>query len=114
MPVPAYYGLMLPLLYFAGDGQEHHISHATSHIGEQLNLNQEELAEMMSGGRKNKFYDRMQWAKTHLVKGKLLESTGRGLFRITQRGIETLKSRPETINRRFLMQFPEFREFIQK
>jgi restriction system protein len=44
----------------------------------------------------------------------LLESTGRGLFRITERGKEALASNPSTINLRFLLQFPEYAEARSK
>jgi len=44
-------------------------------------------------------------------KAGLLESTGRGKFRITNRGLEILRSNPTGINTRFLKQFPEFLEF---
>lgn len=41
----------------------------------------------------------------------LLESTGRGKFRINDRGLAVLRSDPAEINVKFLEQFPEFQEF---
>jgi restriction system protein len=38
----------------------------------------------------------------------LLEKTGKGRFRITERGKEALSSNPSTINTQFLLQFPEY------
>jgi restriction endonuclease Mrr len=38
----------------------------------------------------------------------LLEKTGKGRFRITQRAKETMVPNPPTINMRFLLQFPEY------
>jgi len=44
----------------------------------------------------------------------LLEKTGRGAFRITQRGKDALSSNPAQINLRFLQQFPEYAEARSK
>jgi restriction system protein len=41
----------------------------------------------------------------------LLESTGRGRFRITPLGLEVLHARPERIDIAFLERFPGFKEF---
>lgn len=44
-------------------------------------------------------------------KAGLFESPRRGYFRITDRGLEVLKSSPSKINIAFLGKFPEFVEF---
>jgi len=46
-----------------------------------------------------------------MKKAGLLESTGRGRIRITQRGLDVLKQNPQRIDARFLRQFPEFVTF---
>ena len=53
----------------------------------------------------------MGWVATHFRKAGLLESTGRGKFRITARGIEVLKENPQYLDMKYLQQFPEYREF---
>jgi restriction system protein len=40
----------------------------------------------------------------------LLEKTGKGRFRITQRGKEAMASNPSIVDTRFLLQFPEYAE----
>ncbi|MCL6559753.1 MAG: restriction endonuclease, partial [Firmicutes bacterium] len=57
------------------------------------------------------FHNRVGWARTYLKKAGLLESTRRGYFRITERGLEVLKKSPSRIDVHFLEQFAEFREF---
>ncbi len=47
----------------------------------------------------------------HLRRAGLIESTGRGLNRITQRGRDILAANPSRIDLRLLNQFPEFRQF---
>jgi restriction system protein len=46
-----------------------------------------------------------------MMNGNLLERTGRGKYRITERGLDVLKSNPPSISTKFLMQFPEFIAF---
>ncbi len=47
----------------------------------------------------------------YTLQAGLLENTGRGKFRITERGFKVLESNPDHINQSFLLQFPEFLEF---
>jgi restriction system protein len=49
-----------------------------------------------------------------MKKAGLLESPRRNYFKITDRGIQALKTDPEVINYKFLEQYPEFREFKAK
>lgn len=111
MTLPTYDQVMLPLLQFAGDGQEHHIREAINALADVFGLSDEERTEMMPNQKAPMFSYRTHWANTYLKKAGLLESAGRGKLRITQRGIDVLNSRPELINREILMQFPEFVEF---
>jgi len=111
MPVPTYDQLMLPLLEFASDGNEHHVKEASEAIGNYLKLSGDELNELLPSGKKTKFYDRVHWAKTYLTKAELLHKTGRGYFQITSRGIDVLNSKPPFIDRHFLMKFAEFADF---
>ncbi|MEL7433255.1 MAG: restriction endonuclease [Chloroflexota bacterium] len=111
MAVPKYNELMLPLLQYAGDGQEHHIRDASEAIAQHLQLTEEQLSELVPSGRKTRYYDRIHWAKTYLTKAGLLESTGRGVFRITQRGYDVLDTNPPEIDKEILNQFPSFVEF---
>lgn len=112
MAVPTYDKLMLPLLQFAGDGQEHHIRDTITALADFLKLSEEDREELLPSGKKYKFDDRVQWAKTYLKKAGLLSSTGRGVFCITNRGIDVLSSNPQTITNQYLKQFPEFVEFV--
>lgn len=111
MAVPRYNDLMLPLLQFSSDGQEHHVRDASNAIAEHLQLADEQLNELLPSGKKTKYYDRIHWAKTYLGKAGLLESTGRGVFRITQRGYDLLETNPPNIDNKLLRQYEEFTEF---
>lgn len=110
--LPTFDRLMLPLLQFAADGEEHHISQAVEALAEYMNLAPEQLQERLPSGTRRRFDDRVQWAKTYLKKALLIQSTGRGVFKITQRGLDVLHSDPPHIDRVYLKRFPEFRAFI--
>lgn len=111
MPVPDYQSLMAPILKIASDAKEHTKSQAVEEIACQLKLTDEERKELLPSGRQAKFDNRLGWATTYLKKAGLLESTGRGRFRITQRGLEVLRNNAGDVNTDFLKKFPEFQEF---
>jgi len=111
MAVPDFQALMLPLLNIAGDGQEHSLDGAIEALGVQFDLGEEDRKELLPSGRQAKFDNRAGWARTYLKKAGLLESTGRGKFRITERGLDVLKGNPASIDVKFLSRFPEFLEF---
>jgi len=111
MAIPDYQTLMLPLLQFAGDKQEHSTKEAVEHIATVFNLSKEEKEEVIPSGKEPIIKNRTGWAITYFKKAQLLEATKRAHFRLTPRGLNILNTRPDTINSSFLMQFPEFREF---
>ncbi len=111
MTIPDFQSLMLPLLKLTEDGEERSLSNTIDVLSQQFGLTDEERRELLPSGRQAKFDNRVSWAKTYLVKTMLLESTGRGLFRITERGRQVLSENPERIDLRFLKRFPELAEF---
>ncbi len=111
MAIPDYQAFMLPLLNYSADNQEHSISDAVDKLSDQFNLNEEERRLLLPSGTQYIVDNRIGWAKTYLTKAGLLESTKRGFFKITQRGVDFLKTKPKEINVNILMQFEEFRDF---
>lgn len=111
MPIPDYQTLMLPFLKIAADGQEHMHREAIEILTQEFNLSEEERKELLPSGQQPIFDNRVGWARTYLKKAGLIESSKRGLFKITDKGIEVLKSNPEKINNHFLMQFDDFKKF---
>jgi len=110
MTIPDYQSLMLPLLRFIGDGQEHSIRDAIEFLAQQFELSEDERQELLPSGSV-KFNNRVAWSRTYLKKAGLLDSPIRGKLIITQRGTEVLESNPTNIDNTYLMQFPEFQEF---
>jgi restriction system protein len=109
--IPLYQEIMLPLLQLLGDKQEHSLRQAIDSLARQFNLSQEEQRELLPSGKQAVFDNRVGWARTYMKKAGLIESTRRGFFRITDRGLQVLKQRPARVDVKFLEQFEEFRAF---
>lgn len=111
MTIPDYQSIMLPLLELAADGREHSLRETIETLSNQLGLSEEERRELLPSGRQPTFDNRVGWARTYMKKAGLLESTRRGYFRITKRGLGVLDKQPPRIDNAYLRQFPEFVEF---
>lgn len=114
MAIPDYQAFMLPLLNYSADNQEHSINEAIEALSKQFKITEEERKLLLPSGTQYIVDNRIGWAKTYLTKAGLLESTKRGFFKITQRGLDFLKTKPKEINVTVLMQFDEFRDFKEK
>ena len=111
MAIPDYQTIMLPLLRFAGDQQEHSLREAIDQLAEKFALTEVERKELLPSRQQEIFNNRVAWARTYLGKAGLLESTRRGYFKITDRGVKVVKQNPDRIDVKFLDQFEEFRQF---
>jgi len=113
LTIPNYQTLMSPALKIASDGKEHGVREITERLAVQARLSEQEKAELLPSGRRAKFANRVGWALTHLKKAKVLDSTERGKWQITQRGVKLFEENPTGVDNDVLSQFPEFREFKQ-
>ena len=111
MPIPDYQTIMLPLLKFSGDGNEHSLRETTERLADEFRLTPQVREEKLPSGQQAVFGDRVGWARTYVKKAGLLETTRRAFFKITARGQGVLKSNPARIDGQFLNQFEEFRSF---
>jgi len=111
MPIPDYQTLMLPLLRFAADGNDHTTREAVEVLATEFQLTPAERSELLASGQQAVFNNRVGWANSFLKKAGLLESPRRGSLRITPRGRMTLAERPPRIDVKYLERFAEFIEF---
>jgi restriction system protein len=111
MTIPDYQTVMLPLLQLAADRTEHRFRDAIEELAVYFNLTEDERKELLPSGSQATFNNRVGWARTYMKKAGLLESPKRGYFKITDRGMQALSTKPNTINVKFLEQYPEFLEF---
>ncbi len=111
MAIPDFQSVMLPLLKFSSDQAEHSLQDAVEFLADQFGLTLEERQELLPSGKQARFDNRVAWARSYFKQAGLVENTRRGFFKISQRGLELLKTNPEKINKKTLEQYPEFLEF---
>ncbi len=111
MAVPEFFRFIRPALELLADGQNHHSRDVERILADHLQLSQEDRDELIPSKRQTRLYNRVTWALTYLRQAKLVESVGRGVNRITPRGLKYLKTCPEVIKPVDLEVFPEFAAF---
>jgi restriction system protein len=108
--IPDFQTLMLPLLRCAADDQLRQNSDYESLLAKQFDVSEEERAILTQSGHR-RFGNRVRWASVYLKKAGLLEYPQRGLSKITAKGYEILKDKPDRIDLQFLSRFPEIQKF---
>lgn len=111
MAIPDFQSVMLPLLSFAADQQEHSLQDAVEALAAIFALTPDEREELLPSGKQARFDNRVAWARSYFKQAGLVENTRRGFFKISQRGLDLLKASPKKINIKLLEQYPEFIEF---
>ena len=111
MAVPDFEMFMLPVLKYLGDKAEHNRQDVVSQVVEQMNLSETDLAELLPSGRQRTADNRIGWAITYLMKAGLIDRPSRGLYRITDRGLDVLREVPASVDSKYLNRFPEFVTF---
>lgn len=111
MAVPSFEDFMLPVLQLAGDNQIHDLHTTVQKMAQHFHLSEEDKNELLPSGKQTRFANRVSWAVTYLKKSKLIQSAGRSKFSITERGKKALQESVTKIDKSFLEQFPEYREF---
>jgi restriction system protein len=112
MPVPTYQELMLPLLRLADSARDLWTRQAVQDLANELQLTDEDRAQLIPSGQESLFSNRFHWAKTYMIKAGVLEPVRRGCFRITDRGRELLATSPQRIDNKVLGQYAEFQDFM--
>ena len=113
MPIPDFQTLMLPVLRLAAKA-ETKISDAVEMLAVEFALSQDERTTLLPSGRQTTFANRVHWAKSYLVKAGLLESTGRGRFKISAEGEKALASSPSRVDIKYLERYPAFISFRER
>lgn len=108
--IPDYQTLMLPLLKLISKKGALHMRDAVEILSDEFNLSEKARQEMLSSGQRT-IANRIHWARTYLVKSRLLSSPKRGVIDITEEGKKVLNQKPSHIDVTFLEKFPSFIEF---
>lgn len=95
----------------ASDRREHSLEEAREALAQKFTLTSEDRAELLPSGRQHRFNNRVAWAKSFLDKARVLDTSRRGHFVITDRGRQLLAEKPKRIDVPLLERYEEFREF---
>ena len=85
MPIPDFQSIMLPLLKFLSDSEEHTNQEAVDSLAVEFGLSEEDLGEMLPSGTQPVFVNRFGWAKSHMKMAGLVEAPHRADIKITDR-----------------------------
>lgn len=109
---------MLPLLQIAAEreGSPFKLREVIDDLSKRLGLSECDVYEILPGGSETRFRYRLRlhWACIDLCYAGLLLRPRPGIYQISKRGLDVLKSGPEKITRKFLEQYPEFKDFKKK
>lgn len=114
MAIPDFQTLMLQLLRLSGDGREHSLREAYDGLAGQFKLTDDERRERLPSGVAVKFDNRVAWARTYMKQAGLLEYPRRGWFKITDRGLDVLRSGVERLDIAYLERFEDFQSFRER
>ena len=114
MPIPDFQSVMLPLLEVLSDGNEWRMRDATEALAIRFALTQQEREEMLPSGQQTLFNNRVGWAKTHLKGAGLISNPNRGKVTLSDEGRRVLATHPESINCRFLRQYPSYLDLVAR
>jgi restriction system protein len=111
MAIPDFQSVMLPLLRFSSDQNEHSLQDTVDSLAIEFRLTPDERQELLPSGKQARFDNRVAWARSYFKQAGLVENTRRGYFKISKRGLDLLATRPDKINKKTLEQYPEFLDF---
>lgn len=114
MAVPDFQSMFVPFLQIVSDGQHHNVKAVINAVAEHFQMTKEDREELLPSGKQRRLNNRVGWVRTHLKHALLIEYVSRGVFKITQRGLELLATNPESLNLRDLDKFTEHNEWFHK
>lgn len=110
--IPKYNEMYKALLETLKDKKEYSTKEYRNKVAKLMNISDEEREILLDSGGGNKYNTALNWTSVYLKKAKLIESTKRGVLKITERGLELLVTNPDVIDNHTLKNYEEFREFL--
>jgi restriction system protein len=109
--IPDFQTITLPVLEIMSNEEEHLLQNLVTQISDKYNLTKKEREELVPSGAMSKIKNRTSWVLTHLKKSGLIYPIRRGVFKITEDGLNILKSKPERIDLKFLNKIPAYKNW---
>jgi restriction system protein len=110
MAVPDFQSLMLPVLRYLADGTARKSAEIRNAMSSEFKLTDTDRNELLPSGSDTRFDNNVSWALSYLTMAILTEKPSRGIFKISNRGMEALKEAPKRIDMKYLNRFPEYAE----
>lgn len=115
MAIPKYNELYRLVLLSLQDGGMHSMKEVRDFIISTLHLTEQDLAETLPSSPKSSvFSGRVGWAKTYLLKARMIDSPQRGHIVITPSGKALLESGISITNTVLAQKCPEFLDFYRR
>lgn len=92
MTIPRYDDLFVSVLDFLKDGSERKPRELEIPLADQHKLSEEEVSKLYESGNGPIFFDRISWSLSYLRMAGLVEKPKRGIYKITEKGIEILST----------------------
>jgi len=96
MTIPRYDDLFVSVLDFLKDRSERKPRELEIPLADQHNLSEEDIGKLYESGNGPIFFDRISWSLSYLRMAGLVEKPKRGIYKITEKGVELL-STPEKL-----------------
>lgn len=111
MSVPDFQTIMLPFLQNLNDGNKQSLNEVMGNLASHYKLTPEDLALQVPSGKMGLFRNRVGWSRSYLKNAGLIHYPERGVYQITQVGLDFLKTNPEKLRMQELLQFPMYNEW---
>lgn len=113
MPIPVYSSFYRAILECLSDKKVHVSKETIAYCAEVFHLSEGDKEERLPSGSQTVLANRVGWARTYLKKAGLIESAGKGKYRITNRGVEAVFNKNIQIDNDYLARFKSFQGFIK-
>ena len=113
MAIPKFQDFLYPFLNKLGKGEEVSSKEMKKFLIEHFGLTKADCALKTKSGKTVQFEDRVGWTRQWLRRALLISIPQRGVYKITQRGAEYLKTHT-TLQASDLLEFPEYAAYAGK
>lgn len=111
--IPDYQTIMLPMLELLKDGKTRTLGEVVSILTSYFKLTEKELEILVPSGQMGLFRNRIGWTRSYLKKAGLIIYPDRGVYQITQQGIDYLKTNPKELRLKQLKKMPLYQEWTK-
>ena len=114
MAVPEFQNFMLPILKLFEDNKIHNTNECMNQAINYFNLNETDMSLTVPSGKQTLVANRVYWSLTYLKKSLLITTIKRGEYKITNRGLDLLKTDIKKIDKKLLSQYDEYIVFSKR